>query len=158
MIGSRWPEQKRDTSGEKKEAHRHPGVNVLWLRAKKQALWCGVELEHRRHGRKYRQGQTVEGTQRELLKSGHYSWTMRSHWLFLAEKWNVQHGISVVKVMRVNCVKYIWDSGHLVAEGSTGDYFTIVYRGIGTGMVAEKWEGRFRLQERHSERLMNRLG
>ena len=44
MIGSRWAEQKTDTSREGKEAPGHPGVSALWSRAKQQTLWSGESL------------------------------------------------------------------------------------------------------------------
>lgn len=75
MVGSRRAEQEETHLGRK----RHPGISVLWSRAKQQALWSGVELEQRRQVRKTQPGPDRGGTKHVPLESGLYSWTMRSH-------------------------------------------------------------------------------
>lgn len=53
---------ERNNLGRKKEAHRWPGIGMLWSG---QATIPGteVELERGRRGRKHSPGQTTEGTE-----------------------------------------------------------------------------------------------
>ena len=66
MVESRGTEQKETHLGRK----THPGISVLWSRAKQQAFWSGVELEHRRQVRKTQREPDRGGTEHTLLALG----------------------------------------------------------------------------------------
>lgn len=59
----------------------------------------------------------------------------------------MQDGTSEWESYEGELCKVYGTRGHLEAEGSTGDYFTVVERRVRTGMAAEEREGRIRLQD-----------